>query len=317
MRFDSFYLLYGAVFLGTILLIEGAFSLIADLRHGTRRAVNRRLRMLESGQSSQSVLYHLRRDKRVGLFSGTALDRLIAHAGLTISTMRFLTIMAAATLLVLALMIALTTLPRSIDVAVAVLVGIVGPILYLRMLRKRRLKRFASQLPDALDVIVRSLKAGHPVPSALGMVAKEMTDPIGSEFGITVDEMTYGLSLPEALGHMADRVDQSDLKFVLVAINIQHGTGGNLAEVLAGISSVIRARFRMKQKVMALSAEGRLSAVILSVLPFLVAGLIFALKAEYFAQFSNDPRIYMMIGSGFLMMILGVIIMHRLVRFRI
>src|SRR5262249_7584609 len=144
MQFDTVYLLYGAIFLGSILLIEGGFAVFADLRHGTRRAVNRRLRMLESGQSSQAVLYQLRPDTRVGLFSRTALDRLIAHAGLTISTLRFLSLMAVLTLLVLMLMIALTTIPQSIDVAVAVLTGVVGPLLHLRMLKRKRQKRFAA-----------------------------------------------------------------------------------------------------------------------------------------------------------------------------
>ena len=317
MQYDSIYLVYGAVFLGTVLLIEGVVALIADMRQGTRRSINRRLRMLEAGRSTQAVLYQLRRETRTGLFATTGIDALIGHAGLTISTVRFMLVMAALTFVVFIALVFGTITPPSLAMAIAALVGILGPILFLRLLKRRRLARFAAQLPDALDVIVRSLRAGHPVPAAMSLVAREMSDPIGSEFGITIDEMTYGLSLPQALANMAERVNQGDLKFVLVAINIQHGTGGNLAEVLAGISSVIRARFRMKQKIMALSAEGRLSAVILSVLPFLVAAFIFTVKASYFAPFSNDLRLYMMIGGGFLWMIFGIVIMHRLVRFRI
>jgi tight adherence protein B len=203
-----------------------------------------------------------------------------------------------------------------IGATVGVLLGSVLPFLHLRMTKARRLKKFSEQLPDALDIIVRSLRAGHPVAAAMSLAAKEMPDPIGSEFGITVDEMTYGLTLPDALGKMAERVDQGDLKFVLVAISIQHGSGGNLAEVLAGISGVIRARFRMKHKIRALSAEGRISAIVLSVLPFLVSAAIFALRGDYYMEHANDPRIYIAVGSGFLLMIIGMLVMYRMVRFR-
>ena len=316
MQFDTLFLVYGAIFLATLLLVEGIFSLVGDLKHGSRRSINRRLQMLEEGGSTDGVLKTLRRDFRKGLLAGTELDRTISQAGWTISVGRFLLLMAASTVAIGGGLGVSGLVSPVIGATIGVLMGALGPLLYLRLARRRRLRRFAEQLPDALDVIVRSLRAGHPVPAAMGLVAKEMPDPIGSEFGITVDEMTYGLSLPEALAKMADRVDQGDLKFVLVAINIQHGSGGNLAEVLSGISGVIRARFRMKQKILALSAEGRLSAVILSVLPFLVSAFVFALKGEYYTEHSDDPRIYIAVGSGFLLMVFGVIVMHRMVRFR-
>jgi tight adherence protein B len=316
MQFDSLFLIYGAIFLATILLIEGIFSLLGDLRHGSRRSINRRLRLIEEGNTTDNVLRTLRRDLRTGLLAGTELDRTIAQAGWTISASRFLVLIAAFTVALGGGFAVVGVISPVIGAALGVVLGAVGPLLYLRMAKGRRLKKFAEQLPDGLDIIVRSLRAGHPIAAALSLVAKEMPDPIGSEFGITVDEMTYGMSLPEALAKMADRVDQGDLKFVLVAINIQHGSGGNLAEVLSGISAVIRARFRMKQKISALSAEGRISAVILSVLPFLVSGFIFLLKGDYYLEHANDPRIYVAVGSGFLLMVFGVIVMHRMVRFR-
>jgi tight adherence protein B len=316
MQFDSLFLIYGAIFLATILLIEGIFSLLGDLRHGSRRSINRRLRLIEEGNTTDTVLRTLRRDLRTGLLAGTELDRSIAQAGWTISATRFLVLIAAFTVALGGGFAAAGVISSVIGAALGVVLGAVGPLLYLRMSRARRLKKFAEQLPDALDIIVRSLRAGHPVAAALSLVAKEMSDPIGSEFGITVDEMTYGMALPEALAKMADRVNQGDLKFVLVAINIQHGSGGNLAEVLSGISAVIRTRFRMKQKISALSAEGRISALILSVLPFLVSGFIMLLKADYYLEHANDPRIYVAVGSGFLLMVFGVIVMHRMVRFR-
>lgn len=316
MQFDTLFLIYGAIFLATILLIEGVLSLLQDLRHGSRRSINRRLQLLEEGKSTDGVLKTLRRDFRTGWLAGTELDRTIAQAGWTITAGRFVVLLAAASVAIGGGLGVSGMISPVIGAVIGVLLGAVAPLLYLRMSKARRLKQFGEQLPDALDIIVRSLRAGHPVASAMGLVAREMPDPIGSEFGLTVDEMTYGLALPEALANMADRVNQGDLKFVLVAINIQHGTGGNLAEVLSGISSVIRARFRMKQKIAALSAEGRLSAIILSVLPFLVSLVIFAFKGEYYAEHSDDPRIYVAVGSGFLLMVFGVIVMQRMVRFR-
>ena len=316
MQFDSLFLVYGAIFLATILLIEGIFSLLGDLRHGSRRSINRRLQLLEQGSTTDGVLKTLRRDFRSGVLAGTELDRSIAQAGWSISAGRFVILLIAATIAIGAGLGVSGVISPVIGAVLGVIFGAVAPLLYLRIVKAKRLRRFGEQLPDALDVIVRSLRAGHPVASAMGLVAREMSDPIGSEFGITDDEMTYGLALPEALANMSDRVNQGDLKFVLVAINIQHGTGGNLAEVLSGISGVIRARSRMKQKIAALSAEGRLSAVILSVLPFLVAGVIFAFKGDYYMEHAGDPRIWIAVGSGFLLMVFGVIVMQRMVRFR-
>jgi tight adherence protein B len=316
MQFDALFLIYGAIFLATILLIEGIFSMLADLKHGSRRNINRRLKLLNEGNSTESVLRTLRRDLRKGLLAGTELDRMIAQAGWTLSAGRFVMLLASMTVAIGAGLSVSGLVSPVIGATMGVLLGSVVPFLHLRMTKARRLKKFSEQLPDALDIIVRSLRAGHPVAAAMSLAAKEMPDPIGSEFGITVDEMTYGLTLPDALGKMAERVDQGDLKFVVVAISIQHGSGGNLAEVLAGISAVIRARFRMKHKIRALSAEGRISAIILSVLPFLVSTAIFVLRGEYYLEHANDPRIYIAVGSGFLLMIVGMIVMYRMVRFR-
>jgi tight adherence protein B len=316
MQFDALFLIYGAIFLATILLIEGIISMLADLKHGSRRNINRRLKLLNEGNTTESVLRTLRRDLRKGLLAGTELDRMIAQAGWTLSAGRFVMLLASMTVAIGAGLSVSGLVSPVIGAAMGVLLGSVLPFLYLRMKKARRLKKFSEQLPDAIDIIVRSLRAGHPVAAAMSLAAKEMPDPIGSEFGITVDEMTYGLTLPDALAKMAERVDQGDLKFVVVAISIQHGSGGNLAEVLAGISAVIRARFRMKHKIRALSAEGRISAIILSVLPFLVSTAIFVLRGEYYLEHANDPRIYLAVGSGFALMIVGMIVMYRMVRFR-
>src|SRR5204862_2925545 len=158
--------------------------------------------------------------------------------------------------------------------AIAFCGGIVLPYLALRIKRARRHKAFGAQFPYALDMIVRSLRAGHPVPIALSMVAREMKDPIGSEFGIVVDEITYGADLESALRNLYFRIGQDDLPLFVTAVGIQSSTGGNLGEILANLSKVIRERFKMRRKVRALASEGRASAIILSSLPLLLMVII-------------------------------------------
>jgi tight adherence protein B len=195
--------------------------------------------------------------------------------------------------------------------------GIGGPIAFLYYKKAGRLKTFAEQLPDALDIMVRSLQAGHPISAAMTLVTKEMPDPIGTEFGIAVDEMTYGLELREALANLGERVDVEDYQYVVVSINIQHETGGNLAEVLHGLSTVIRARFRMFKKIKALSAEGRLSAKILAILPIGFAALTFSNKPHYYINAADDPLFWPLVGVALGLELVGVYIMYKLVNFRV
>ena len=137
------------------------------------------------------------------------------------------------------------------------------PLLILKIMRSRRQKAFGAQFPDALDIIVRSLRSGHPVPVAISMVAREMPDPIGSEFGIVADEITYGADLETGMRNLYFRIGQEDLPLFVTAVAIQSSTGGNLSEILQNLSAVIRQRFKMRRKIRALAAEGRASALIL------------------------------------------------------
>ncbi|HSS65748.1 MAG TPA: type II secretion system F family protein [Gammaproteobacteria bacterium] len=331
MAFDSIYLLYGAIFLASLLLIEGIYYLIADNRAG-RDAANRRMQMLAAGASNREIFETLRRKPRedtskFGIFGGYAakLDKLIQRAGLTVSTSRIFLLMAAVSVVTLLVILTMTrgtlilnnpvlSLPL---IALSIGIGIGAPILYLQYMRTRRMSLFAEQLPDALDVMVRSLHAGHPVSAAMALVTKEMPDPIGSEFGIAIDEMTYGLDMRDALGNLGERVDVEDFQYVVVSINIQHETGGNLAEVLHGLSTVIRARFTMFKKIRALSAEGRLSAKILAVMPFLFGGWVFTGKPEVYLNVIDDPLFLPLLGVAFVLELIGIYIMYKLVNFRV
>ena len=172
-------------------------------------------------------------------------------------------------------------------------------------------------MPDALDVMVRGLRAGHPVSSAMAMVRSDLPDPAASEFGRALDEMTYGLELREALGLMAARLDVPDLRFVVASINLQHETGGNLAELLQGLAELMRARVRVARKVRSTTAEARLSARFLAVMPVIFVGLVLMANPDIYGEAARDPLFWpIVLGAGALQ-ILGIVIMGRMARVRV
>ena len=331
MPIEPVYLLYGAIFLGVLLLTEGLFLLIADRRLGRQR-INKRIEMLDTGTSTREVLEILRRrstngENRPGLLRGMYqwLDNLITQTGVTMTTSRLLLIMSVLCVVVFfatLLFLKGGVLPGvvanlSTAAAAAVLIGFGFPVLRLVGMRQERVKKFSEQLPDTLDIMARSLRAGHPISAAMDLVTREMPDPIGSEFGLAVDEMTYGLDLNEALEKIGARINLPDFQFVVVAINIQHETGGNLAEILSSLATIIRDRFRMIGKVRALSSEGRISAIILSVLPVITVFTIYSRNPDFYLNVIDDP-LFMPIALGiFMLMLTGIYIMYRLVNFRV
>jgi tight adherence protein B len=164
--------------------------------------------------------------------------------------------------------------------------------------------------------MVRSLRAGHPIPVALSTVARETPDPVGSEFGMAFDEVTYGLDVETAMANMRARVGEADLALLVVAISVQSKTGGNLAEILASLSKILRERFRMRRKVRALSAEARFSAMALSVLPFIVGGLVFLEAPTFYTEVSDDPYFMPVLIFAGLLLATGDYVMYRMVNFR-
>jgi tight adherence protein B len=188
--------------------------------------------------------------------------------------------------------------------------------LYLRIAQQRRIAAFGEQFADALDVIVRGLRAGHPFRVALGLVAREMPDPIGSEFGIVADEVMFGLDQSVAINNLIKRVGQGDLLFFATAVNVQQQTGGNLAEILTRLSRMLRNRSKLRLKIRALSSEGRLSAVALSLAPFVLFGIISLLSPDYFLSVKDHPIIPPLVGMCFGLLVIGNIIMYRMVNFK-
>lgn len=191
------------------------------------------------------------------------------------------------------------------------------PLVVLAIMRRRRLRKFEEQLPEAIETLVRGLKAGHPVAAAIRMMVRELPDPIGAEFAIAADEMNYGLDLETAIGNVCKRMGQQDLELIQIAIGIQVRSGGNLAELLAGIAKVIRDRLRMRLKVKALSAEARFSAVVLSILPFALFGILAVLAPTFYGEIWGVALVKPILLAATAWMVVGNFVMYRMVNFEI
>jgi tight adherence protein B len=322
MSFDPILLIYAALFVATLLLIEGLYYLVRDMREGPRQALNRRMRMIAAGTDTQTALRKLRRDTKdplarmlAGIVPST--DKLILHAGLTMSITRLLLVMVALGTLIFGILEVATPTSTSLSILIGILTGFSLPYIYLLRKKSGRLRQFGEQLPDSLDLIVRSLRAGHPVSAALSLVAKEMPDPIGSEFGIVVDEMTYGLDLSEALRNLANRVPHDDLHFLIVTIQIQYMVGGNLAEVLGNLSQIIRDRYQMFAKIRAVTAEGRMSAILVGTMPMVFAGAVAFLRPDFFTSVLDDPLFWPMVAGGVVLMLIGQLVIYKMVNFKV
>ena len=204
-------------------------------------------------------------------------------------------------------------LPPPVAVVIACS-GMLFPYLYLLYKRKQRRSQFESLFPDALDLMGYSLKAGHSILASFKMVAEEMAEPVGDEFGRVVEEINFGKELDSSLRNFSRRIDSPELKFFVTSLIIQRETGGNLVEMLEKISEVIRKKFRFREKVKTLSAEGKLSAGILLALPFFCGAALIALNPEYIMVLMTDPIGPYAIAIALTMMAIGSFIMYRLVQ---
>jgi len=317
---DTVHVIYAFVALAAGLFVEGIYLLFFTT-HSYRKNVNRRLRLMENQPDRESMLVQLRRERglsKVGDYRLplVALNRLILQSGLSIGIGKLGIYVAALTVLSFGGLI-ITRGDLLEAFGVALFCATLLPLLALKILRGRRQKAFGAQFPDALDIIVRSLRAGHPVPIAITMVAREMPDPIGTEFGIVVDEITYGADLETGMRNLYFRVGQDDLPLFVTAVAIQGSTGGNLGEILENLSAVIRQRFKMRRKIRALAAEGRASALILSSLPIALFLVIQVITPDFYGSIwhADITKIALAAAGGW--MGIGNFIMYRMVNFRI
>ena len=285
---------YGLIFLGVYLMLGGLYLLFFGRRLRRGRRINRRLALLADGRDSEEVLAILRQEREgaaraesAPLIGRLAVTARHANLGLTARSLWLLLFsLAAAAFLFLTLFTQSTLFLRLV---VAIIIGYAALYFWLRGKARRRIALIEEQLPDALDLMVRSLRVGHPINGAIAMVAREMPDPIGTEFGLLADEATYGMSLTDALDKLTARVPVPDLRFLAIAINIQSSSGGNLAEILEGLAGVIRSRFKLFRKVRAITAEARWSGWFLSIFPIAALLLVQIVDPNYYDRVSDHP----------------------------
>jgi tight adherence protein B len=244
-----------------------------------------------------------------------ALDRFILQSGLTWTVAKLLLASLAlfAVAWMLAASLALFLLPRTLcALGIAML-----PFACVAYRRNQRLRRIEVQLPDALDLMTRALRAGHAFSSALKMTGEEMPEPIAGEFRIVHDEVNFGVALDQALAHLSDRVPLTDLRYFVVAVLIQRDSGGNLTEILGNLSRLIRERLKLQGKVRVLSSEGRLSAWILGVMPFALAGMMNLLNPDFMRPLWTDPIGIAIVQYMLSLMAFGALILVKIVKIRV
>ncbi|RUW85690.1 type II secretion system F family protein [Mesorhizobium sp. M1E.F.Ca.ET.063.01.1.1] len=304
----------------SVILAAESFYLSFASRRKRAGVINRRLQRLGEDAPAEQSLQSLLQERGLTasgdfLFGAVALNRLYTQSGITGNPLAFAAMfLLAGTVfaLVLSLLFGFSAI---VALAVFVFIGLVLPLLVLRRARNKRIQKFAAQLPDALDMIVRSLRAGHPTTVAIGLVAREMPDPLGTEFGIVSDEITFGLSLEQAVRKLSERVGFEGLHLMSVSLSIQAKTGGNLTEILSNLASVLRERQKLRLKIRALSAEGRMSAWIISLFPVFMFGILMGIAPSYYGGVWDSPLILPVFTIFGLWALLGVFIMYRMVNF--
>ncbi|WP_138379282.1 type II secretion system F family protein [Luteithermobacter gelatinilyticus] len=211
--------------------------------------------------------------------------------------------------------------PGGLSLVPSLMLGLLGglalPHMVVSALIKKRLEKFTTQFPEAIDLIVRGLKAGLPVTESIGAVSREMQDPIAVEFRRIIDDVRLGKTLDEALWKAAERLDTPEFKFFVISLAVQQETGGNLTETLGNLSGILRSRSQLKLKVKAMSSEGKASAYIIGSLPFIMCGVLLMLNYDYMSILFTDPRGQVAALGGLVWMGIGLFIISKLINFEV
>ncbi len=314
---SDLWIIYCVVFAAVILTVQALYWLITDAQRRSA-AIKRRLAPSAARVKSEPVDI-LRQERGIANLDHprfASLNEFLAQTGLKISALA-LGVWSAS----LGVAVALSLSPFLSRLWLAATIGLIaGPltvVLYLTIARRRRIDRFTAQLPDALNIIVRSLRIGHPFVSAIGLAAREMRDPIAAELAMTAEEIGFGQDVTTAVVNLHRRVGQDDLLFLVTAVSVQSQTGGNLAEVLARLATLMRQRSTLQLKVRALSAEGRLSAWFLSAMPFILYGAVRLLSKDYFGELAGSPALVPALVYGGVSLIVSNFVIYRMVNFKI
>ncbi len=316
--YDMRFVISLLIFLGALIAFEGIRQF---LKRGENReeAINRRIQMLNEGRSGEDILDLLKPKPTRSLFQSLPfvddLPSALKAAGLNMVPEMFL-IGCGSAFLISAVAGSMVSDPLK-AISMSAVCFLILPLVYVGSKLRERKAKLVKQLPDALDLMSRGLKVGHPLNTTLQSVAEEMPDPIGSEFGLVVDQVAYGDELTTAIRAMAERTQDEDIQYLSVALTMQHGTGGDLANVLRTLARVIRVRMSLRRKIKAISAEGRLTAYILSCIPVGIAIFMTIMTPTYFGGVSHYPVFWPVMGIIAFVTVLNAIIMLKLVNFRI
>ncbi len=317
-------MLWVLIFVVSVVCIEMFHYAYRTIRRPDRQKIRKRLRKISSGKDRNGLSILRRRVLSevpflnrflLGIPMVRRLDRLLqqADAQYPLGFFMLLTIFLA---LAGYLGGSWGTRNYALATMIAALMGAL-PFFYLRSKKKRRMRKFQRQLPDALELVARALRAGHAFSSGMKLAADEFDDPLGPEFEETLDEINFGISVSDALKNLSGRVDCPDLNYFVVSVILQRETGGNLAEIIEGIAHLIRERFKLQGRIRVLAAEGKLSAIILLILPFAVAVILRFINPKYITLLSTDPLGKVMTATAALLMFVGVLFMKRMIDIRV
>ena len=287
-------IIYGLIFVGVLVLVEGLYLVMFGKSISLNSRVNRRLEMLNKGSGREEVLEQLRKEmqqhmkaRSIPLYSLLA-DK-AQKAAIAFTPQQLMMIMAAVSAIAFVGLSIGTETEAPVRALMSIGMGIGGVFFWVSSKANKRLSMIEEQLPDAVELMVRSLRVGHPFVSAIQIIAKEVQDPLATEFGVIADEAAYGRDVGEALKDLAVRLDMQDLRFLSVAVTIQQQSGGNLAEILAGLAKVIRARFRLFRRVKAITAEAKWSGKFLSGFPIMALIVINIGDPHYYDEVRDHP----------------------------
>lgn len=287
-------LIYVLIFVAVVVLVEGLYLTVFGKSISMDSRVSRRLALMQKNGNREQVLEQLRKEMSQHMASrGIPLYSLLAEkaqkANIAFSPKQLVGIMAMVSVFAYVGLTFGTEADTPVRIAISVLMGVGGVYFWVNKKAKKRISLMEEQLADAVELMVRSLRVGHPFSSAIGIVAKEVPDPLGTEFGMIADEASYGRNVADSLKAFAERMDNQDLRFLAVAVAIQQQSGGNLAEILEGLSKVVRARYKLFRKVKTITAEAKWSGMFLSAFPLGALVAINMIDPHYYEEVKDGP----------------------------
>jgi len=287
-------IIYVLIFVAVLVLVEGLYLTVFGKSISLNSRVSRRLDLLARNGNREEVLEQLRKEmsqhlKAKGIPLYSILAAKAQKANIAFSPKQLVMIMAGLSVFAFLGLTIGTSAALPVRAALAVGMGVGGVYVWVNRKAKKRMTLLEEQLPDAVELMVRSLRVGHPFSAAIGIVSREVGDPLGTEFGLIADEAAYGRDVAESLKEFAERMENQDLRFLAVAVTIQQQSGGNLAEILDGLAKVIRARFKLFRRVRAITAEAKWSGMFLSAFPIGALIMINVLDPHYYDEVMETP----------------------------